>query len=98
MNGYGFGICRFVASGEKKDWVNKIQGGSHMVQGVSGGLMRPFETSDVYYMDVELDGTVLNPMIRVANVSEWQPLWDAVIRLKEFVKNERQEDLTRGQR
>lgn len=98
MNGYGFGICRFVVSGEKSEWVNKIQGGYQMVQGVSGGLMRPFETSDVYYMDVEVDGSVLNPMMRVANVSDWQPLWDAVMRLREFVQNERLEELTRGQR
>jgi hypothetical protein len=98
MNGYGFGICRFVAAGEKTDWVNKLQGGSQMVQGVSGGLMRPFETDDVYYMDVEVDGTVLNPMMRVANVSDWQPLWEVIARLRAFIKSERSEELTRGQR
>ncbi|MFD2276393.1 hypothetical protein ACFSQZ_07925 [Rubritalea spongiae] len=98
MNGYGFGVCRVVASGEKTAWINKLQGGAQMVQGVRGGLMRPLETNDVYYMDVEVDGSLLNPMMRVANVSEWQPLWEVVQGLRTFIKNERVEDLTTSQR
>ncbi|MGJ8672086.1 hypothetical protein [Rubritalea sp.] len=98
MNGYGFGICRVVAAGEKTAWVNKIQGGSQMIQGAQGSLMRPFETNDVYFMDMEVDGSLLNPMVRVANVSDWQPLLEVIARLRTFIQDERLEDLTTDQR
>lgn len=98
MNGYGFGVCRLVAAGEKVDWINKMQGGAQMIQGARGSLMQPFETQDVKYMDVEVDGSLLQPLVRVANVSDWQPLWEVVGRVRRFIKNERNEELTTNQR
>ena len=100
MRGYGFGVCRLVASEQKKQWVEKLQGGSQVIQGARRKLMQPLESNDVYYMDVEVDGSVLDPMVRVANASDWQHLWDVLERLRSFVVHEREEarrEITTGQ-
>lgn len=93
MNGYGFGILRVVASEEMADWIDRVHQGSHLVDGVRWHIMKPMGNEDRYSMDIHIDGMITDPMMKVKNVSEWQPIFPALKRLKTFIKNERDEDL-----
>lgn len=93
MNGEGYGIVRLVMLPEKKAWVDRLTSGSGFFDGVSGVATQPFETEDLHYMDVKLDGSILSPMMMLDRKSDWQPLWPAIIRLQSFIKEERLEEI-----
>ena len=77
---------------EKICWINKLARGSGFFSGLRGVAMRPFETEDLYYMDLKLDGSILAPMMMLDQKTDWQPLWPAIIRLQQFIKEERLEE------
>ena len=92
MNGDGYGVVRLIMLPEKSNWVNKLASGSGFFDGLRGSPMEPFETKDLYYMDVKIDGSILSPMMMIDKKIDWQPLWPAIIRLQSFIKEERLEE------
>lgn len=92
MNGDGYGVVRLIMLPEKTSWINKIASGSGFFEGLRGSAMQPFETKDLYYMDIKIDGSILSPMMMVDKKTDWQPLWPAIIRLQSFIKEERLEE------
>lgn len=92
MNGIGFGVLRVVASPEKKGWIDKFTKGSQIIEGVRGEILRPLLSVDRYFMDLQIDGTIVKPIIKIDQVSDWQELWPALKRLKKFIKEERAEE------
>ncbi len=92
MNGDGYGVVRLIMLPEKKEWINRLANGSGFFDGLRGSAMQPFETKDIYYMDVKVDGSILSPMMMLDKKTDWQPLWPAIIRLQSFIKEERLEE------
>ncbi|MFD2157814.1 hypothetical protein ACFSW8_02760 [Rubritalea tangerina] len=100
-NGAGYGVLRVVTSPEKRGWINRLANGSNFFVGLRGGVMQPLDTNDMYYCDLLVDGGLLDPVIKLENKTDWQPLWESVSRLKQFIKSERAEDqraFTKGQK
>ncbi|PQJ27871.1 hypothetical protein [Rubritalea profundi] len=92
MNGDGYGVVRLIMLPEKSSWINKLASGSGFFDGLRGTAMQPFETKDLYYMDLKVDGSILSPMMMLDKKTDWQPLWPAIIRLQSFIKDERLEE------
>ncbi len=92
MDGLGFGVVRLVTSPEKRDWVEKLVSRSQVFERMKGGAMRSLVTNDLFYLDLNIDGNVLDPMIQLDHKTDWQPLWPAVGRLRDFMKAERLEE------
>jgi len=92
MNGDGYGVVRLMMLPEKSGWINKLASGSGFFAGLRGSPMQPFETKDLYYMDLKMDGSILSPMMMLDKKTDWQPLWPAIIRLQSFIKEERLEE------
>ena len=86
------GIIRLVMLPEKKTWVDRLASGSGFFDGLRGSGLQPFDTKDVYYMDIKVDGSILSPMMMIERKTDWQPLWPAIIRLQSFIKEERLEE------
>lgn len=92
MDARGFGVVRLVTSPEKKGWIDKLTQGSRVFQNVRGSIMSPLDTVDRFYLDLEFDGTVFEPAMRVNGKTDWQPVWATLEQLSSFVKEERLEE------
>ena len=92
INGDGYGVVRLITLPQKRTWIEKLASGSGFFDGLRGPAMQPLDTEDLYYMDVKIDGSILNPMMMLDKMTDWQPLWPAIIRLQSFIKEERLEE------
>lgn len=93
MNARGFGVVRVVTSPEKRGWIDKLCKGSGFFGEFRSSFMRPLNSVDRYYTDLQLDGSLFQPMMKLDQVTDWQPVWPAVGRLIQFVKDEREEEI-----
>ena len=93
MNGRGFGVVRLVASPEKKGWIDKFSQGCGIFSEARSRIMRPLNSGDLYFVDAHLDGPVFQPMVKLDQVTDWEPLWDEVGKVMQFIRNERAEEL-----
>ncbi|WP_346188997.1 hypothetical protein [Rubritalea halochordaticola] len=93
MDGYMYGVMRLLTSPGKAAWVDSLSEGAKLFPNKHYGVMTWFQNRDRKHVDVQVDGMLWQPLVRIENICEWEPLMPRIKRLVDFVHDEHLEDL-----
>jgi len=98
LNGNVTGVVRMMGSPESMQWFTGIKNGVGLFRGRRHSLVSQWENPDRQYVDFRFSGPVRSLEWKAEKVSDWEPFWPDLHRMKDFIKLERLEDIDGVQR
>lgn len=98
LDGRVTGVTRLIGDLGVMNWFTGVKNGVGILRGQRASLVSQWDNTDRYYVDLQFDGPIRELEWKADKVSDWEPFWPDVQRMKEFIKLERLEDIDGVQR